>query len=837
LSSAYDEMVTGSGALRPHWASLMTTIWGLAPDQLADRLARVSAQMADDDEIMALPAREAGTPAHSLDLLPLILPDAEWQALAAGLAQRARLLDTILADLYDQQRLIEDGLLPPYLVLGNPAFLRPLRRVRVIEGTPQLYFYAADLVRLPTGEWRVFADRTQAAGGVGYALHNRSVLARTLPEMFRAARVRRLQSFVELWQSSLRAVGTKLTETPQIALLAPGPYNDAYFEHVFLARALGITLVQSADLTVRNDFVYLKTLEGLIRVDVIYRRVDGVYCDSLELLEESALGVAGLVEVARAGNVAILNMPGSAVAETPAFTPFLPDLARRLLGEELQLPAVTTWWCGQSRALAEVRGALDNFALHSVFEPDPVPVEPALLSAEDRAAFEAQLMRHPERFVARERLTPSLAPCLGAEDATSIDRRFVPKPVVLRVLTVWHDGRWVTLPGGIARIVAEHSIYRNRLRHGAVGKDVWVLAEQDRDTHVPPSLSTMSAARAARQDAALRSRTADDLYWLGRYVERLDAGVRQFVATLHRLSSGGLSARDQAELIRLVEVLKRTGWISFAVAAEPVDSVAFLESVSRAAAGGTTMRNCIDAVRRLSLAARDQLSVDMWRTLNRLVGAAAAQFARAPLAPDQLLAALDGMLATLAAFAGLAAENMARGAGWRFLDMGRRVERAVAVAHSVLGVMSGPTAQLESGLRLALELCDSTNAYFLRYPVEADFARALDFVLADRSNPRALLYQLARIERHLGMQPAIGRMPLEAAIVPTLILAIESFTLEIERPIDLARQTAALFGLLDRAVADMKELSDSITRAFFTHTASAQLMGFSRRSVLAEAET
>ena len=422
MTASYDELVTGTGAFRPHWRGLMETWSSLDPEQLAERLARVSTQIADADQILALPDPMAGPTARSLDLLPLIIPEQEWRGIAAGLVQRARLLDRILADLYGSQSLIAQHKLPPYLVLGNPAFLRPLCGVAPVAGAPHLYFYAADLVRLASGEWRVFSDRTQAAAGVGYALHNRSVLARTLPEAFRAVRVSQLQPVVELWRSSLRALGAKLDESPLIVLFTPGPYNDAYFEHVYLARELGITLVQSADLTVRNSSVYLKTLGGLMKVDVIYRRVDGDYCDSLELREDSALGVAGLVEAARAGHVAVVNMPGAALVEAPALAPFLPELARTLLGEELKLSAVTTWWCGQKSALAEVQAALDKFAVHSAFDPDPVPLDPALLSAEERARFEAQLARYPERFVAREKMAPSLAPCFSVEEVRAGSR-------------------------------------------------------------------------------------------------------------------------------------------------------------------------------------------------------------------------------------------------------------------------------------------------------------------------------------------------------------------------------------------------------------------------------
>lgn len=836
MNSQYDEMVTGTGTIRPHWRGLMQTVFSLSSEQLAERLARASAQMADD-EIVALPDAHPASAPPSLDLLPLILPESEWQAIADGLVQRARLLDTILADLYGPQCLLTEGLLPPHLVFGNNEFLRPLRHVQPPRGAPRLYFYSADLVRLPSGEWRVFADRTQAPAGAGYALHKRSVLARTFPEVFRSAPVRRLDSFIELWRTSLQAIAGGATEQPRVALLTPGPYNDAYFEHVFLARALGIALVQSSDLAVRGDCVYLKTLGGLAKVDVLYRRVDGDYCDSLELREDSALGVAGLVQAARGQNVAILNMLGSALVESPAFTPFLPNLARRLLGQDLLLPAVTTWWCGQKGPLAEVRAAMDQFAIHAAFDPDPVPVEPALLSAAKREEFEARLLRNPERFVARERMCPSLTPCLASDVGTLEAERLVPKPVVLRVMAVWHKDDWYVLPGGSARIVTGNSIYRNMLRHSDVIKDTWVFSEQTADIHLATAIvAPTAAAETARHEISLRSRTADDLFWLGRYVERLDSGLRQFVAALDRIVAGGLGARHQVELKRLAASLKRTGWVEPDRVAAPVYAAEFQEGITSTAAGKGTMRSCIHAIRRLTLASRDQLSLDMWRSLQQLTNTAEEHVDQGLREPDRLLESLSVILAHIAAFAGLAAENMVRGAAWRFLDLGRRIERGIACAQAVGGVMIGPASQVEAGLRLSLELCDSINAYVTQYPAEIYYSKALAFVLADARNPRALLYQVIQVSSHLAEQ-ADGRESVDVSALSSLIGTIQHFPLEISHASDMEVHEEELFDLLDRSIDCLTDISNSITRAYFSHIAAPKFTGFSRQRFSASPPT
>jgi len=467
-----------------------------------------------------------------------------------------------------------------------------------------------------------------------------------------------------------------------------------------------------------------------------------------------------------------------------------------------------------------------------------VPLDPALLTADERASFEAQLARYPERFVAREKMAPSLAPCFSVEEVRQGGARLVPKPVVMRVMALWHEGAWFALPGGVARVVSDHSIYRSALRHGAVSKDVWVLAEDMASIPAMPSIVT--PPRPTPGDGlALRSRTADDLFWLGRQVERLEAGARQFLATLHRLTSGTMTARNRVELIRLAEALKRSGWISFNLAASPVDGLIFLDGIVEAAANGVVMRNSIDAIHRLMHAARDQLSISMWETLRRLTNSAAQWFGKAERTPDRLLESLDGTIASLAAFGGLVAENMTRGAGWRFLDLGRRIERAIGTCQAIRGVMTGPLDQIEAGFRLTLDLCDSMSGYLLRFPLETYFAHALKFVLTDRSNPRSLLYQLDHIERHLEAQAVRSSIAVEASVVRALIEAVEHSSLDFTRA-DAEHAIMLLddlFGLLDRAVSDLMVMSDAITRVYFTHTAPAHPLGFSSRQIPAAAAT
>jgi uncharacterized circularly permuted ATP-grasp superfamily protein/uncharacterized alpha-E superfamily protein len=807
MSDAYDEMAAGRGALRPHWRDLMGAVWAMQPGQLAERTARARAHLAEADEILGVFGEDDRRVTWTLDLLPIVIPEAEWTALAQGLAQRARLLDLALADLYGPQALIAERVLPPYLTLGNPEFLRPLRQA---EGAaPRLQVYAADLVRMPDGGWRVFADRTQAPAGIGYALRHRNALARFFAEGFRTLPVRRHRPFVELWRASLQdlAPPARRGREPRVVLLTPGPYNESYFEHVYLARELGVTLVQGSDLTVRDQHVFLKTLDGLVPVDVIYRRVDGAWCDPLELRGESTLGVAGLVQAMRAGNVAVVNAPGSAAAETPALAPFLPALARQLLGEELKLPAVTTWWCGQRAALGQVTADLDRFFLRPVFAADPMPIEPATLPRAKRAALQAELAARPESFVAVERVAHGVAPTVTASGLG-------PQPFVLRTVVVRHGDDWTALPGGVARVLEQGSLYRGTLRHGGVAKDVWVLTGEEGDVVVPAVAREVPAIR--RSTGVLPSRIADDLYWLGRHVERLDSAARLFRAAIARLVGGEMGPRELAELGVLGQALFRTGWIEAEVARSPSASRMFADGVARAAAQGKVMGSCLGQLRQLALSVRDRLSLDMWRNLNHLVGEVRAALADGIHDPDRLLDALDDLVRAAAAFGGLAAENMTRGTSWRFLDLGRRLERGIAISGTIGALLDQRPGLSELGLGLALEFCDSTITYRTRYGTEPRLVPALDLLLLDPTNPRALVFQLSRFLDHLrALAPPSGEFA-EYDEAAQLMAQVSGFYFA--AGYDPADATPVL-NLLADVRGRLMALSELITRNYFSHVA------------------
>src|ERR1700689_2330776 len=537
--TAYDELSADGVTPRPHWTHLMESLRAIGHEELAQRWARAERRIRENGITYNVYGDPLGASRDwKIDIVPLLIPADEWRYIEAGIIQRAQLLSRLLEDLYGEQELLAQNHFPAALLYANPAFLRPLVGVRVPVHS-YLHMLAVDLARSPDGQWWVLADRTQAPSGSGYALENRIIVSDVLPDLFRTSNVLRLAPFFRAQREALTNLAQR--DNPRIVLLTPGPLNETYFEHSYIARYLGITLVQGKDLTVRNRRVHLKTVEGLERVDVILRRVDDSFCDPLELRGDSLLGVPGLVDAIVAGNVKMANALGSGLIETSAIMPFLPGLSTQLLGEKLKLPSVATWWCGQPYALDWVLDHLDSVVVKPAFPSSGMePVFGAELPFTEKGKFAERLRNRPHEYVAQEQVALSTAPvwdngCLNS------------RSLVLRTYVLNTGSGWAAIPGGLVRVAeAEGSIVS--MQRGGHSKDAWVLWDTPVDT--------FSMLRPRTQQVALRrvsrvvpSSVADNAFWLGRYVERAENIARILRAMIPRIRRS-----EEAELGCLIRL-------------------------------------------------------------------------------------------------------------------------------------------------------------------------------------------------------------------------------------------------------------------------------------------
>jgi uncharacterized circularly permuted ATP-grasp superfamily protein/uncharacterized alpha-E superfamily protein len=809
---SWDEMFGPDGLPRPHCEGFFNFVANLPREDVHRRWDLGMKLIRDNGVTYNVYGGDDGLDRPwQLDPLPLMITAEEWRAIEAALIQRATLLNLVLADLYGAQDLLAQGLIPPVPVLSHPGYLRPLKDVRVPRGV-FLHLYAADIARAPDGSWQVVSDRCEAPSGAGYALENRTIIGRLLADAMRDQKVRSLAPFFQKFRESLLEMSPRARETPRIVLLTPGPYNETFFEHAYLARQMGYTLVEGEDLTMRDGRVWLKTLDGLQPIDVILRRTTGPFCDPLELRNDSILGVAGLTRAVRAGTVVVANALGSGVVEGGALSPFLPGLARHLLGEDLKMPSVRSWWCGFPADLQHVLGNIESLVLKPSY-PRPGKAGTVFgdrLSESRRQDLVQQIMERPRDFMAQERIRLSTTPVWNGE---SLEAR----PMMLRVYLTALDDGYIAMPGGLGRVAGEAGGSMVSLQAGGGSKDVWVLADKAEKAPVA-ARSQNQAVRLVRGARDMPSRVADNLYWFGRYVERIDNTTRMLRAALVR--AGSTAAFGAAE--ELPVALGLLGRLFKTHGATDEAKVAATIATAFGPAHSDGLRFTSERIHRMASLTRDRLSPDTWRAVNHLLQTVSSAGGADGLLVEEALNGLNNLVLASEALSGLMMENMTRGLAWRFVDVGRRLERAV----HMLDILSGtlPHGESPSGpaLDVLLEISDSSMTYRSRYLSAPQFAPVWDLLMVDESNPRSLGFQLASLAAHMDMLAAHRRTTFlgpEQRLTVWLTGAVR--TAEVEKLCipDEDGEVRTLARFMEGLLSKLWELSEEVTKQYFTHSA------------------
>jgi len=811
LMSSYDEMSSMTGEVRPHWDYLMQSMEKLGTQELlrrqveAQRLLRengVTYTVYDDPRGMTRP--------WEFDLVPLLVTSQEWSTIERGLIQRAELLNLILADLYGPRTLIARGLLPPEIVYAHPGFLLPCSGVRP-AGNSYLPLYAADLGRAPDGSIWVMGDRTQAPSGSGYALENRIVLSRVIPSLYRDSHVHRLALFFRALRTTLGELAPQRRDNPRIVLLTPGPGNEAYFEHAYLANYLGFLLVQGGDLTVRDGRVWLSTVDGLQPVDVILRRVDDTFCDPLELRADSLLGVPGLLQATRLGHVAIVNPLGSGVLENPALMAFLPSLSRHLLGQDLRLPSVATWWCGSEKERTYVLENLQRLVIKPIFpHATTAAVFGEYVSSAERQRLAEQINAKPHLFVGQERVALSTTPVLS-------EQALAPRAMVLRAFLTAYNDAYVAMPGGLTRVAPSAGSWIVSNQQGGISKDTWILAsEPEREISLLPTSATVDVSRSRGE---VPGRVADNLFWLGRYAERAEGTARILRAIFQRVVEASTFPDDALLpiLLRMLTHVTTTypGFIGEGAdkrLADPEEEL--LDIIHNGRRPGSiqyTLQNLTLAARSV----RDRLSDDCWRVVNNL----AHVFAEPPQYVSGAMTGLEQVIFGLAALTGLTTERMNRGYGWRFLDMGRRLERAtfgLGLLRPVCFAVEDSETTLWETL---LTMTDNVVTYRRRYRAAPQVAPVLDLLLLDEGAPRSVVYQIVRLQEHVTSLPQktilSQRSREERLVLETLTLLRLAEVDPLLTVPEGKEEREGLDQLLTRLGQLLRSLSDAITESYF----------------------
>jgi uncharacterized circularly permuted ATP-grasp superfamily protein/uncharacterized alpha-E superfamily protein len=833
--------------LAPDWQRFFNFLGGEGFEDLNHRAANLRRQIRDNGVTYNVYADADGPQRPwSLDLFPLVLSASDWSHISAGVSQRARLLDRIMADVYGPQQLLSLGLLPTALVQGHPGYLRAMHGVQPAGGT-FLHIAAFDLARGPDGRWWVVSQRTQAPSGLGYLLENRLAISRLFPQAFREMKVQGLAASYKALVDGIKAHSpASAGADKRIVLLTPGPYNETYFEHAYLARYLGLTLVEGSDLLVRDNRLYLKTLQGLEPVHGLLKRLDDEFLDPLELRSDSTLGVPGLLQAIRAGNVLVANAPGSAFLESSALLGFLPALSRHLLDEPLALPSLATWWCGEQAALQEVLPLLKDCVIKGTYPGSGIAsVIAQTLSRRQLDEWAGRLLRRSDDYTVQAYLPLSQTP-------TWHGHRLAPRSAMLRVFAV-ADGKggWQVLPGGLARLAGANDKIAS-MQQGGSSADVWALGHPDagqaphaadtgkHGTPHEPAAEPGAPARAAslsRHKPPVTSRAAENLFWLGRYTERTENAIRLAQLTLQSLN--GEEQSSQPLLAWLSEMTVKNGLVLDSVPSATQarrvferSLIAGLADTEQAASVGYNLR----ALKGAASAVRERLSQEQWHVIVR---AEEDFFRRCETfsGPDhptaqaleyssvEALHALESASSFLAAMTGAQTDRMTRDDGWRLLSTGRHIERLNTLAAAlVLGFETGAVHD-EGGFGAIVALFDSTITFHAQYQQQRDVPALLDLLVFDRDNPRSLGWvvqtlrgRLARLaENTVGApQPVPDLTP--GLPDPGAWQMAELYTPDPRLPQD--QRYEGLLSRLEQCCSAAFELSDTLSRRYFSHVSA-----------------
>ncbi|BBU56223.1 hypothetical protein KU6B_24880 [Mameliella alba] len=768
-----DELLRPDGTLRPVWKPMIDHLAGRNPDQVNQDFARGDLYLQDAGVYYRqYTGDESAVRDWPLSHIPVIIGETEWSKLAEGIAQRAELLERTMADLYGPATLVKRGILPPQLVARNPEWLRPMVGIKP-RSDHYLHFLAFEIGRSPDGSWLVLGDRTQAPSGAGFALENRMATLRVFNDFYQETNVHRLAAFFRTFRDRLTQL--RGPEQGQVAILTPGQNTDTYFEHAYIARYLGFLLLESEDLVSVDGKLMVRTISGLEPVSVLWRRLDSRFADPLELDESSALGTPGMVGTLRSGAVTMLNCLGSGVLEARALMAFMPRISEALMGERLKLPNIATWWCGQASERAYVGENLERMMIGPAlstqlpFEIDSSTALGGRFRDNARGPVRDWLDKNGGALVGQQAVTLSTTPAM-------IDGKLMPRPMVVRVFAARTKDGWTVMPGGYARIGRTEDPTALAMQSGGSVADVWVVSD------APVSTETLSGQQPGpfirRMPGRLPARAADNLFWLGRYVERADFTARTLRAYHLRLEDNGGTPMPVFD--QLGRYLEGRGLYL----AEPLPDL-FLNLLERA-------RGCASKV-------RDRFSDDGWYALDELEGAA-RDLAGAVDHGDATGRALSQLLRKLAGFAGLVNDNMFRFSGWRFMSMGRALERGVQIS-DLLAVFSASGAA-QGSLDAALEIGDSVMTHRRRYSVETNRNTVVDLLALDPENPRSVIYQAGVLLDQQAKLPRPGKSS-QLTEVGRRILRVHT-DLSVATPEVL--DSAALAKLAD----DLQAVSDAI---------------------------
>ena len=829
---SYDEMVGKDGNLRPHWEAFFNSFNQLGDGEIGSRNTEISRLLKENGVTYNIYGdSQVLNRDWNVDAIPFLISKEEWETAEAALKQRAELLNLLLQDIYGEQKLIKNGIVPLELIYNHAGFLRQCAGIK-LPGKHSLVLYSADMARSPDGKLWIISDRTQAPSGSGYALENRTVMTRVLPELFSGLKVRHLSPYFDTLNNSLNELGARHHQNPRIVILTPGPGSETYFEHSYLSSHLGYTLVQGNDLMVKHNFVWLKTLGGLEKVDVIIRRIDDIYCDPLELKADSQLGVAGLLQVIRSGNVSIANPPGSSILENPGLMPFLQNISKHFFGTGLLMPTIASWWCGQPKELKYVLNNIQSLVIKKIFRGTSrsTSIDGGSLSANQLSELKQQISKHPFMYVGQEKIGLSSTPSL-------VDGKIEPRKTIFRSFLVSNGDSYTAMAGGLSRTSSDALNFIVSNQSGGHSKDAWIISPEPGNSSAIPK--KYQERIHATSNGILPSNTAENLFWVGRYTERLLGNARFHRTVIQSITQGNRLMTDN-DIKTEQNLLKALTHYTFTYPGfvedeegEENDNEDKLKNpwpelrdiLFNEERAGSLKYDFLLFIRAVH-AVRDHWSIDTWRVLRGMEEAWSTVKDIPKPGHLKMQHVLDSLITSVVAFIGLNRESISREQGWLMLDMGRKIEQCLLLSSMLRATLVNKyDDEVDYNLQEALLISNECLVNFrYKYRSLLQLPLVLDLMIFDPNNPRSLVYQLDRLKKNVGNLPkAMG----DQTILPHDLLIAEAYSLlkhTDKEKLSLLDKEAAqhikLDNFLSKMYALLSGIQSAISKTYFIHAQS-----------------
>lgn len=824
--SAYNELFLDGKKLRPEWEAFFTSLHQLGFNELQNRTADILRLLKENGVAYNIYNDPSGqSRPWELDPVPFIINSQEWESINAGLIQRAELFDLILKDIYGEQKLIKDGIIPQELVYLHPGFIRQC--VNMPMRARHLTLYAADIARGHDGRFWIISDRTQAPSGSGYALENRFAMSSVLPELFTNQHIKRLSPYFDALQYALMSMAPHNTDNPRIVILTPGPDNETYFEHSYLAAYLGLTLVQGNDLMVKDNYVWLKTIDGLEKVDVILRRVDDIYCDPLELKSDSLLGVPGLLQAVRKGNVAIANPLGSSIVENTGLVPFLPAISKYFFNKDLIMPSIATWWCGQSKEMKYVIENIDKLVVRKTFRDTAgtrSTFDGTSLSAKEKEELKKLIQENPYLFTGQEKIDFSSAPSFSNGKILSSHSLF-------RSFLVSYNNSYMLMPGGLTRSTKNNFLISNQL--GGISKDTWVISSNE-ETEQPVHVQLHTDGSPGKYlKRSLPSHTAENLFWVGRYTERVISNARMQRTVMQKILQSKASLTNEGSDIILLKALTQCTY-TYPGFFEEKDAVKVKELYTHPWKELTdvlfnekrngSLSNNISLLKNAVYSVRNFWATDTWRVLLQMDETWKTDKAKKQTEPLNMLSTIDSLNTSMFAFLGMNRESVRREQGWNIMDLGRKIEQSlhmIVLLKSIFDCKQNDKIEYEL-LESLLTASQSLITYRYTYRDHLQVPLTLELLMLDNNYPKSLAYLVKKIKRYVAELPKEGKeLPLSAQqkLIEEADLLLKLADVQILSQTEgIHKEYKKLHQFLDKLYQLIADTSTLVSKTYFRHS-------------------